>query len=65
MAYGPNSDELWQRIGLLTARVLKGTKPADLPIERPERFDLVINLTAAKLLGLTIPPSSCCERKRY
>jgi putative ABC transport system substrate-binding protein len=57
MAYGPNLDELWQRIGLLTARVLRGTKPADLPIERPERFDLVINLKAAKLLGLTIPPS--------
>jgi putative ABC transport system substrate-binding protein len=57
MAYGPSTDELWRRIGLLTARILKGARPADLPIERPDRFDLVVNLKTAKALGLSIPPS--------
>jgi putative ABC transport system substrate-binding protein len=57
MAYGPRSDELWRRIGALTAKVLRGAKPANLPIERPDRFDLVVNVKTAKTLGLTIPPS--------
>jgi len=57
MAYGPSLVDLWRRLGSLTGRVLKGTKPADLPIERPTIFELVINLKTAKALGLTIPPS--------
>jgi len=57
MAYGPSSDELWRRLGALTAKVLRGAKPADLPIEPPDRFDLVVNAKTAKALGLTIPPS--------
>jgi putative ABC transport system substrate-binding protein len=57
MAYGPSTDELWRRIGALIGKILKGAKPADLPIERPDRFDLVVNVKTAKALGLTIPPS--------
>ena len=57
MAYGPSLVDLWRRLGSLTGRVLKGTKPGDLPIERPTIFELIINLKTAKALGLTIPPS--------
>jgi putative tryptophan/tyrosine transport system substrate-binding protein len=57
MAYGVNLPELFRRAGLYVDKILRGTKPADLPIEQPTRFDLVINLKTAKVLGLTIPPS--------
>jgi len=57
MAYGPDIRYLSQRAGALVARILKGAKPADLPIEQADRFRLVINLKTAKALGLTIPPS--------
>jgi len=57
MAYGPSLVEGWQRLGSFAGRVLKGAKPADLPIERPTTFELVINLKTAGQLGLTIPPS--------
>jgi ABC-type uncharacterized transport system substrate-binding protein len=57
LSYGPNLGEAFRRCGNYVARVLGGAKPAELPIERPERFELVINLRTARLLGLTVPPS--------
>jgi ABC-type uncharacterized transport system substrate-binding protein len=57
IAYGPNLSELWYRAGVFAGKLLKGAKPADLPVEQPTKFELVINLKTAKALGLTIPPS--------
>jgi putative tryptophan/tyrosine transport system substrate-binding protein len=55
MSYGTNTDENFYVMGEYTGRILKGEKPGDLPIQQPARFDSVINLKAAKALGLTIP----------
>ena len=57
MAYAPRYAELVRRAAAYVDRVLKGAKPADLPVEQATKFDLVINLKTAKALGLTIPPS--------
>jgi putative ABC transport system substrate-binding protein len=57
MSYGTNLSALDRRAAALVEKILKGTKPADLPVERPAKFDLVINLRTAKALGLTIPQS--------
>ena len=57
MAYDSYTPDLVAQTATYVDRILKGAKPADLPVEQPEKFELVINLKTAKVLGLTIPPS--------
>jgi putative ABC transport system substrate-binding protein len=57
MSYGPSFSNQFRRTAELVDKILRGTKPGDIPVEQPSRFELVINLTTAKGLGLTIPDS--------
>ena len=56
VSYSANEDDQFKRAAYYVDRILKGTKPADLPVEQPMKFELVINLKTAKQIGLTIPP---------
>ena len=57
MSYGPNRPDLFRRVADHVDEILRGAKPADIPVEQPTKFDLIINLTTAKALGLEVPPS--------
>jgi putative ABC transport system substrate-binding protein len=57
MSYSANPNDLARRAATYVDKILKGAKPADLPVEQPKKFDFVVNLKAAKQIGLTIPPN--------
>ena len=64
MSYGPNFPDLFRRAAEFVDKILRGAKPADIPVEQPTKFDLVINLTTAKALGLAVPPTLLAARRR-
>ena len=64
MSYGPNYTDLWRRAADFVDKILKGTKPADIPVEQPTKFEFVVNLKAAKQIGVTVPPNVLARADR-
>jgi len=64
MSYGADDSERFKRVAVFVDKVLKGTKPADIPVEQPTKFEFIINLKAAKQIGLTIPPNVLARADR-
>jgi putative ABC transport system substrate-binding protein len=64
MSYGPEQAEPYRRAAVMVDKILKGTKPADIPVEQPMRFEFIVNLKAAKQIGLTIPPNVLVRAQR-
>jgi len=64
MSYGADEAEISRRVASMLDKILKGAKPADLPVEQPKKFEFIINLKAAKQIGLTIPPNVLARADR-
>jgi putative ABC transport system substrate-binding protein len=58
LSFGPELSDLFRRAGVYIDKIIKGVKPADLPVERPTKFNLVVNMTTARAIGVTIPDST-------
>ena len=64
MSYGPSRADLWRRAANFVDKILKGTKPADLPVEQPTKFEFLVNLKTAKQIGVTIPSNVLARADR-